>query len=85
MKQIIKSKFTEQCENSGVNGVFASSDWYLLDDGTVIQDGSNTQGQKWTRRFKNIDEINTEIRNQIIVGNMIDVENCSEYYDEQIL
>ena len=38
------------------NGIQTWSTWYLLSDGTVIQDGGNSQGCEWCRRYKNLSE-----------------------------
>ena len=36
------------------NGIQTWSDYYLLSDGTVIQDGGNSQGIDWCRRYSSL-------------------------------
>jgi hypothetical protein len=36
------------------NGIQTWSTWYLLSDGTVIQNGGNSQGVEWCRRYPNL-------------------------------
>jgi hypothetical protein len=57
----MKRIYFEPREEFLYNGIQTWSTWYLLSDGTVIQDGGNSQGDEWCRRYPTlIDGLNVK-------------------------